>query len=284
MITVKNVDFTYPGQTRQALHGIDFQIHTGEIFGFLGPSGAGKSTIQKILIGILKQYEGSVQVLGKELRNVDSTYYEQIGVAFEFPNFYSRFTALENLSLFRSLYQSNTEEPLQLLARLDLEKHANSKVSEFSKGMKMRLNLCRALLNKPEVLFLDEPTSGLDPVNTKLVKDIIFEKKAEGKTILITTHNMSIAAEICDQVAFIVDGKVNLISSPKELMLSHNSREVRVEYRGANGLLHQDFALEGLSNNSSFMKLLQEQQIETIHTQEASLEEIFIQVTGRKLA
>jgi fluoroquinolone transport system ATP-binding protein len=284
MITVKNVDFTYPGQTKQALQGINFHIKAGEIFGFLGPSGAGKSTIQKILIGILKQYKGSVQVLGQELRNVDSTYYEQIGVAFEFPNFYSRFTAIENLSLFRSLYQSNTEEPRQLLTRLDLEKHANFKVSEFSKGMKMRLNLCRSLLNKPEVLFLDEPTSGLDPVNTKLVKDIIFQKKAEGKTILITTHNMSIAAEICDQVAFIVDGKVNLISSPKELMLSHNSREVRVEYRGPDRLLHQDFALEGLSQNTSFLKLLQEQQIETIHTQEASLEEIFIQVTGRKLA
>jgi len=284
MISVQNVGFTYPGQTVRAIHDINFQIKAGEIFGFLGPSGAGKSTIQKILIGILKRYEGSVQVLGQELREAGSAYYEQIGVAFEFPNFYSRFTALENLSLFRSLYESNTEEPRQLLARLDLEKHANAKVSEFSKGMKMRLNLCRALLNQPEVLFLDEPTSGLDPVNTKLVKDIILEKKAEGKTVLITTHNMNIAAELCDQVAFIVDGQVKLISSPKELMLSHNSKQIRVEYRHARELIHQDFALQGLGQNASFIKLLQEKQIETIHTQEASLEEIFIQVTGRKLA
>ncbi|WP_442604001.1 ATP-binding cassette domain-containing protein [Paenibacillus sp. KN14-4R] len=283
MIEVKQLTFTYPGNKEPALKGLDFSIPQGEIFGFLGPSGAGKSTTQKILIGILKQYEGQVSVMGKQLRDVKSEYYETIGVAFEFPNFYSRFTALENLSLFRSLYSGETEEPEHLLKMVELEKYANTKVSDFSKGMKMRLNLCRALLNKPDILFLDEPTSGLDPVNEKKVKDIILGMKAAGKTILITTHNMKAADEICDRVAFIVDGGISLIDSPRELKVRHGKRMLRVEYREDLQVKHADFNLEGIGANELFLKLLQDQSIETMHTQEASLEDIFIEVTGRSL-
>ncbi|WP_146908273.1 ATP-binding cassette domain-containing protein, partial [Bacillus paralicheniformis] len=134
MIEVSGLRFTYPGQKMPVLKGIDFSIQKGEIFGFLGPSGAGKSTIQKILIGILKQYEGRVSVMGKELSQADSSFYEKIGVAFEFPNFYQRLTALENLNLFRSLYASETEEPETLLALTGLEEYGRTKVSAYSKG------------------------------------------------------------------------------------------------------------------------------------------------------
>lgn len=284
MLDVKSLTFTYPGAVAPTLKGIDFHIDQGEIFGFLGPSGAGKSTTQRILMGILKQYGGQVTVMGRPLHQASTSYYERIGVAFEFPNFYSRFTALENLSLFRSLYSGKTEEPMMLLTKLGLEDAANRRVSDYSKGMKMRLNLCRALLHKPDILFLDEPTSGLDPVNTKLVKELLLEQKREGKTILISTHNMHIAEELCERVAFVVDGTIPLIDSPRNLMLRGGSKKVRVEYKEEPGKrCSADFELAGLARNEQFQKLLQGNTIETMHTLEASLEDIFVQTTGRQL-
>lgn len=283
MIEVKHLSFTYPGKIEPTVKDLHVSIQSGEVFGFLGPSGAGKSTTQKILIGILKQYQGSAQVLGQEVRRAGNQYYEQIGVAFEFPNFYSRFTALENLSFFRSMYTKKTLDPKLLLERMNLLPFADTKVADFSKGMKMRLNLCRALLHEPELLFLDEPTSGLDPVNAKKVKDLILELKKEGKTILITTHNMHTAEEICDRVAFIVDGEIRLIDSPRELKVRKGRKSVRIEHRNGTEISHTDFDLDSIGCNPAFLDLLRSHTIETIHSQEASLEDIFIEITGRKL-
>lgn len=283
MIHVQDLIYRYPDKKEPTIQGINVQIGTGEIFGFLGPSGAGKSTLQKILIGVLKGYEGKVNVLGQEVKKSGSTFYEKIGVAFEFPNFYNKFSAIENLSFFASLYASDTENPMDLLTVVGLEQHAHVKVAHFSKGMKMRLNLCRALINKPELLFLDEPTSGLDPRNAQLVKELITEQTKKGKTVIITTHNMHIAEEICDRVAFIVDGKVSVIDSPRELKLSRGEKAVRVEYRRWNGLKTKEFRLDGIGRNEAFWRLLREEQVETIHTQETTLEQVFIDVTGRLL-
>ncbi|WP_435924596.1 ABC transporter ATP-binding protein [Paenibacillus sp. DYY-L-2] len=283
MIEVKQLQFSYPDQKERTLQGLDFAIPQGEVFGFLGPSGAGKSTTQKILIGVLKSYVGSVKVMGKEIREAGPDYYERIGVAFEFPNFYTKFTSLENLNLFRSLYAGPTEEPQRLLELVDLGHAANMKVSQLSKGMKMRLNFCRAILNDPDILFLDEPTSGLDPVNAQRMKDLILERKAAGKTVLITTHNMHAAEEICDRVAFIVDGQIKLIDSPRELKLREGKRSIRVEYRDKAAIRHADYSLDGLGENEHFLKLMRENSIETIHSMESSLERIFLDVTGRKL-
>lgn len=283
MIHVQQLTFTYPGKKEPTIKGIDFQIGTGEIFGFLGPSGAGKSTVQKILIGLLKNYQGQVTVLGEELRETKHDYYEQIGVAFEFPNFYSRLTAIENLSLFASLYRKKTADPLELLDQVGLLQDAHTKVNDFSKGMKMRLNLCRALLNQPDILFLDEPTSGLDPVNAKVVKDILFQWKAANKTVILTTHNMSAAEELCDRTAFIVDGHIRLIDSPQALKIKYGKKSVRIGYREENEQKISEFSLDHLGYNQAFLQLLNSRTIETMHTIEPSLEEIFIQVTGREL-
>lgn len=283
MIDVQNLKFTYPGRIEPTIQSMDFNISKGEIFGFLGPSGAGKSTTQKILIGVLKGYQGSVKVLDKEIKAIGPDYYERIGVAFEFPNFYSKFSVLENLKLFRSLYAGQTVNPKRLLEQVGLEKAANIRVSQLSKGMKMRLNFCRAILNDPDILFLDEPTSGLDPVNAKQMKDLILEKKKEGKTVLITTHNMQAAEELCDRVAFIVDGQIKLIDSPRELKLRKGQQRVIVEYRKDGELISKAFPQEGLGGNDSFLSLIRNYPIETIHSQEASLEQIFIEVTGREL-
>jgi len=284
MIQVERLQFTYPGASARTLHGLTFSIPEGEVFGFLGPSGAGKSTTQKILIGALKRYEGEAKVFGKEIREAGSDYYERIGVAFEFPNFYQKFTALENLKLFQSLYAGKTEDPRTLLARVGLEDAAQRKVSQLSKGMKMRLNFCRAILHRPELLFLDEPTSGLDPVNAKMMKDLILEQKAAGATVIITTHNMQAAEELCDRVAFIVDGQIKLIDSPRDLKLRMGERRIRVEYRDGNERKAELFGMDGIGENERFLQLLREYPIETVHSRETTLEQIFIDVTGRTLA
>lgn len=283
MIDVQNLYFTYPGRKEPTIKDVNFNVKKGEIFGFLGPSGAGKSTIQKIIIGILKGYQGHVQVMGKDINKSNADYYEKIGVCFELPNLYMKFTALENLSFFRSLYEGKTNDPMQLLESVGLGEHANVKVSNYSKGMKMRLNFCRAFLNQGELIFLDEPTSGLDPINARLVKEIILQKQQEGKTILITTHNMNVAEEICDRVAFIVDGQVALIDKPRSLKLQYGKKLVRLEYVKNNRNQVEEFPLENIGESLRFLEILKSEQIERMHTQEATLEDIFIQVTGQKL-
>lgn len=301
MLEVRNLRFAYPngrhGKTydprfpapraenrgKQVLHGLNFTIAQGEIFGFVGPSGSGKSTTQKILIKLLDGFEGEVTVLGRDLRHWQSDYYEQIGVSFELPNHYQKLTALENLQLFRALYHTPTTEPQQLLALVGLEQDADTSVAKFSKGMQMRLNFARALLHNPKVLFLDEPTSGLDPVNARKIKEIILDYKRRGTTIFLTTHDMKVADDLCDRVAFIVDGAIQLIDSPRSLKLQHGRRNVQVEYHQNGHLAQQLFPLEELGSNEEFLTLLRIYPVETIHTQEATLEEIFIEVTGRNL-
>lgn len=283
MIDVQNLSYTYPGRTERAVKGISFSVAAGEIFGFLGPSGAGKSTTQKILTGLLKGYQGEVTVLGKPLPTWRADYYEQIGVSFELPNHFQKLSALENLNYFRSLYAGDTEDPLKLLALVGLAADANTRVGQFSKGMQMRLNFVRALLHKPKLIFLDEPTSGMDPVNARTIREIVRRLKQAGCTIFLTTHSMQVADELCDRVAFMVDGQIAALDSPRAMKIQHGERRVRVEW-GHNGhTQQQEFALDGLAENAAFLHALR-QPIETIHSKEATLEDIFVQVTGRALA
>jgi fluoroquinolone transport system ATP-binding protein len=285
MFNVSNLTYTYPGSAKAAVQGVDFRIEKGEVFGFLGPSGAGKSTTQKILIKLLRGYAGDISVFDKPLNSWNDSYYERVGVAFELPNHYRKLTGLENLNLFRSLYSGPTLDPMELMESVGLKEDANLRVGNYSKGMQMRLNFVRALLHQPELLFLDEPTTGLDPVNGRNVKDIIRAQKAAGRTVFLTTHDMYVADDLCDRVAFIVDGKIAIIDSPRNLKLRHGKRNVRVEYHKGEGPLQQaDFPIDGLGDNADFTDLLRREQIETIHTQEATLEDIFVETTGRRLA
>ena len=176
-IEVENLSFRYPSAKGDTIREIDFSVEQGEVFGFLGPSGAGKSTLQKILTGTLREYRGSVRVFGIEMKRRRSDYYQHIGVDFEFPNFYGKFTARENLRYFASLYAGETADPMALLERVGLHRDADKRVDSFSKGMKMRLGFVRALLHDPALLFLDEPTSGLDPANARVLKGMIREER-----------------------------------------------------------------------------------------------------------
>lgn len=283
MIEVQDLSYTYPRASEPAVRGLQFAIQPGEIFGFLGPSGAGKSTTQKILIGLLKGYQGQITLLGKELRTWGPDYYEQIGVSFELPNHYQKLTALENLNYFRSLYSGPTHEPQTLLDMVGLNDAGNTPVGQFSKGMQMRLNFVRALLHRPRLVYLDEPTSGLDPVNARRIKEIIREQQAAGTTFFLTTHDMTTADELCDRVAFIIDGQIKLIDAPRALKLRYGERKVRIEYHLNSHVETQDFALDGLGSNDDFLRLLRQHEVQTIHTQETTLEQIFIQATGRRL-
>jgi len=283
MLQVKDLIFTYPKTAEPALKGLNFSIEPGEIFGFLGPSGAGKSTTQKILIGLLRGYQGEISVFGKDLKTWQSDYYERVGISFESPTHFLKLTALENLTYFRALYSGETQPPQTLLELVGLANDGNLLVSQFSKGMKNRLSVARSLLHNPELLFLDEPTAGLDPVNARRIKDLIKAQREAGKTIFLTTHDMVIADELCDRVAFIIDGQIKLIDQPRALKLRYGQARVRLEYQDGNGLERREFPLDGLGENTEFLTLLRTYQVQTLHTLEATLEDVFIQATGREL-
>jgi len=282
-LNIQNLEFTYPKAERKAINNVSFHIKKGEIFGFLGPNGAGKSTTQKVIIGLLKGYKGNVDLLGKNLNNWRTDLYEHIGVCFELPNHYQKLTAFENLELFSSFYKNKTIDLHELLQMVDLDKDANQRVGSFSKGMKTKLNFARALLNNPQMLFLDEPTTGLDPVSARQIKNIILEKKKEGTSIFLTTHNMTDADELCSRVGFMVEGALVLIESPKDLKLRHGKKLVKVEYLNNGDLAREEFTLADLGSNNTFFSLLNSGRVQTIHTEEATLDDVFIKVTGRQL-
>lgn len=280
MIKIKNLNFTYKNQIKPALINLNFEINKGEIFGFLGPSGAGKSTTQKILYKLLPGYSGEAKILDKEIRDWDQNLYKKIGVGFELPNHYLKLSALENLNFFAGFYPKCLPA-MELLEMVGLEKDANKKVNDFSKGMKMRLNFIRSFMHNPEIIFLDEPTSGLDPGNSKIVKEIIKNLKQQGKTIFITTHQMHDAEEICDTVAFLVNGEIKAMDSPENLKLKHSKNLVKIKLKGFSQ--EYQYMLQNLGHNQDFIDLIKQNQIESIHSMEAGLDEIFIELTGTSL-
>lgn len=283
MIIANDLIFTYPKTNKLAVNKVNFHIDKGEIFGFLGPSGAGKTTTQKLIIGLLRGYRGHINVLGKERNKWSKDFFEDIGVAFDFPNLYLKLTAKENLDLIGSYYKNTKSDIDNLLDRVGLLKDKDKKVEGFSKGMKMRLNFIRALIHSPKLLFFDEPTSGLDPVNAKSIKDIILELKGQGKTIFLTTHNMTVAEQLCDRIALIVDGSIKVIDTPKNLMIKNGRNTIKLEYVEGNRLNTKEYELDTINSNSEFLKIIQTKKIKTIHSGEATLEDVFIDLTGRKL-
>lgn len=284
VIDVAGLHMTYPKATEAAVRGMDFSVPRGEIFGFLGPSGAGKSTTQKILTGLLYGYQGTARLWGRSPARWGSELYRHVGVSFELPNHYRKLTALENLRFFAALHDRPTRDPMELLDMVGLAPAAHTRVGAFSKGMAMRLGFVRALLHDPALLFLDEPTSGLDPSNARTVRDIVVDLRSQGKTVFLTTHDMPTADELCDRVAFVVDGRIVAIDSPRELKVARSRRQVTVEYRDHDGTVGTaEFALDGLGDNPDFQRVLRERKVETVHSQEADLDDVFVETTGRSL-
>ncbi len=280
MIQVSNLSFSYTKQP--FISNMNFSVSKGEIFGFLGPSGAGKSTLQKILIGMLRTYQGSAMVNGIECKERTKHFYEDIGVDFEFSTMYEKLTAKENLQFFSSLYEKKPRPIEILLNMVGLEHDADKRVADYSKGMKSRLNFIKALLHDPLLLCLDEPTSGLDPANSRMMKDMILEEKAKGKTILLTTHNMQDATELCDRVAFIVGGKICALDSPHNLIMSKGAATVTYTWF-ENGEHSANCSLEHLSSDKRLKDLIAGNRLQSIHSSEPTLNDIFMDITGRTL-
>ncbi|TAH64248.1 MAG: ABC transporter ATP-binding protein [Anaerolineaceae bacterium] len=277
--SVEKLHYKYPNSKEDTIKGISFDIKEGEIFGLLGPSGAGKSTTQKILIKLLEGYSGNIQYFGKDLKAIGNSFYEEVGVGFEMPVHFSKMTALENMKFFSGFYKkiANVQE---LMERVGLWEHRNVRVGNYSKGMKVRLNFVRAMLNNPRVLFIDEVTNGLDPKNARIVKDIISEYRNQGGTVFLSTHLMNDVEQLCDRIAFCVNGNLYDVSTPRDLKLKYGKREVKIEYKEEKETASAVFPLEGIGMNDAFQNILKSKEIETIHSGETSMEDIFIIVTG----
>lgn len=282
MIKVEGLCHDYVGKGEYAVSDVSFTIERGEIFGFLGPNGAGKSTVQNIMTGLLDLQKGSVTYDGLSVRDLTPSFFNRVGVSFEQPNVYLRLTGLENLEHFSGLFSVPTLDPMVLLERMGLRDEARKRAGEYSKGMRQRLTLARALINQPDILFLDEPTGGLDPSAAASMRDLILEQKERGATVFLTTHNMYLAEELCDRVAFLESGRIVAMDSPSNLKLKHGQHAVSVEYADDGGLASRTFELDN-EGKQAFTDFIAQVEPLTIHSQEATLEQIFIKLTGRGL-
>ena len=281
MIEVKDLTFSY-GKDKQVLHGLNFSVKDGEIFGFLGPNGSGKSTTQKILTGILKGHGGAVSLFGQDIRNSHTQeFFQKIGVLFEFPYLYTNLSALDNLHYFASFYPAEqTRNAEELLEELEFKKDFLKKpVSSYSKGMRQRVSMARALISNPKLLFLDEPTSGLDPAGAVLFRKIIEKERKKGTTVFLTTHNMLDADLLCDRVAFISNGNIVALDTPRNLKEKNSNRSIVIDYLYQGKREEQTIEAPELKAGIPFVY----DELISVHSQEPTLEDMFIQYTGRGL-
>jgi ABC-2 type transport system ATP-binding protein len=280
-IQVQNISYSYGDL--EAVKGISFDVSPGEILGFLGPNGAGKSTTIKMLTGQLTPRSGVARILDMEVTRDNPEAQARIGVCFEEKNLYLNMSGRENLSFFASLFGMKNLDVDALLRKVGLGDRGADRVGGYSKGMRQRLMMARALVNRPEVLFLDEPTAGLDPVSSKAIRALIKEEAGRGAAVLLTTHDMMEADELSDRVAFINEGKLYTIDTPENLKLQYGSRSVKVRFREEVGVREETVELDTAETGERLKEAVAAKGLMTIHTEEATLENIFIQMTGRRL-
>ncbi len=208
------------GEVR-AVDGVSFDVDGGEIFGLLGPNGAGKTTLIRLLAGVLTPDAGSAQVLGLDPVTDGPAVRSRCGVLTESPAVYERLTARQNLSFAADVFGVSAPDVAprvdDLLARFSLQDRADEPVGGFSKGMKQRLALARALIHDPELLFLDEPTAGLDPVASRQVHDLVLALRDEGRTVVLCTHHLVEAEALCDRVGVLAKGRLIALGTVREL-------------------------------------------------------------------
>jgi len=209
-IETKKLTKTYKSRLAgkvNVVDNLDLTVEEGEIFGFLGPNGAGKTTTIKMLLGIIYPTSGEGYVLGKEIGDMDV--HRVISYLPERPYYYEHMTGMELLKFYGSLFGINDREKFQkLLEKVNLASDASKTISQYSKGMQQRIGLAQSLLNDPKLLFLDEPTGGLDPIAHTEIRDLILNFRDEGRTVFISSHELSEVERICDRVAIINYGKI----------------------------------------------------------------------------
>jgi ABC-type multidrug transport system ATPase subunit len=278
-------ELTYRYGKLVAVDHISFDVAEGEILGFLGPNGAGKSTTVKMLTGQLRPNGGTATLLGLDVTRYPKKVQAQIGVCFEITNLYEAMTGLDNLILFARLFGVQNFDAPAVLARVGLDGRGNDRVETYSKGMKQRLMMGRALVNQPRILFLDEPTEGLDPTSAASIRSIILEERSRGATVFLTTHDMMEADKLSDRVAFINQGQIVALDTPRALKQRYGERRLRAEVVATGGgVATREIVLDQPETPAQIEALFKQEQVVTVHSAEATLEQIFIDITGRGLA
>lgn len=259
----------------KAISSLTFEVNKGEILGFLGPSGSGKTTTINILTGQLTPDQGQSSILGKSSTKLNEEDLTNIGLITENSGYYEKLSLYDNLLFFAKLYDVPQGDLDDLMKRVGLYDRRKTLAEKLSTGMKQRMLLVRAIINKPQVLFLDEPTSGLDPSTSQSIHELIKELQAEGTTIFLTTHDMHEATILCDKIVLLNKGQIVEAGTPSDLIQKYNTaKRVKITYQS------------GEENYLSFSELGQVSQIDdilTIHSCEPTLEDVFIQLTGGKL-
>jgi ABC-2 type transport system ATP-binding protein len=281
-IVVEHLRYRYGD--RLAVDDINFQVGRQEVLGFLGPNGAGKSTTVKVLTGQLRPQEGHITVLGMDISRDMKKVQARMGVCFEQPNLYEQMSAIENLELFARLFEVKNFDGYALLNEVGLSGREKERVGNYSKGMRQRLMVARSLVNRPEILFLDEPTSGLDPVSSDSIRNLILKERERGATVFLTTHDMWEADRLCDRVAFLNQGKISALDTPHQLKQTYGRRSLVAEVANNGQLEKRVLVLDRPETPEAVRQLFSREQVVTVHSQEATLEDIFLQLTGRRLS
>lgn len=259
----------------KAISSLTFEVNKGEILGFLGPSGSGKTTTINILTGQLIPDRGQSSILGKSSTNLNEEDLANIGLITENSGYYEKLSLYDNLLFFAKLYDVPQGDLDDLMKRVGLYDRRKTLAEKLSTGMKQRMLLVRAIINKPQVLFLDEPTSGLDPSTSQSIHELIKELQAEGTTIFLTTHDMHEATILCDKIVLLNKGQIVEAGTPSDLIQKYNTdKRVKITYQSGK---------EDYLSFSELGQVSQTDDILTIHSCEPTLEDVFIQLTGGKL-
>ena len=278
-IDVEKLSRTFNGL--KAVDDVSFSVEGGEIFGFLGHNGAGKTTTIRMLSGQLLPTSGRAQVAGCDVITEQRRLKPLIGVVSEHQNLYERMSGRENLEFAVRLYDQDVHRVNETLKQVDLLDRAKDNVRTYSNGMKQRLLIARALLHRPQIIFLDEPTRGLDPVVGREIRRLILDLSQQGVTIFLTTHYMEEADQLCSRVAFLSEGRMVALDTPKNLKVAHGLNSVKVTFENGESL---SIDLNDPDAGKQLEQLVNAGQVRTLHTAEATLEEVFIQMAGRELS
>lgn len=266
---------------RKVLDNISIDIKKGEIFGLLGPSGAGKTTLIKILTGQLKADNGNSVINSKDSQKLTGTDYSGFGIMMDNFGVYERLSCFENLKVFARIYNIGNDKINEALAGVGLADAGKTPAQNLSKGMKSRLHLARVFMINPDILFLDEPTSGLDPATADEIQKMILGEKEKGKTVFLTTHTMSEAEKLCDNIALLNEGKIVEYGSPDEICRRYNHQK-RIRIHLSDGTERE--IPHDADSAEIVAELLRNGTAETIHTTEPDLETVFMELTGKELS
>jgi ABC-2 type transport system ATP-binding protein len=278
MISAKSLTKHY-GDIR-AVDGIDFTVARGEIFSLLGHNGAGKTTTIRMLTCRIKPTSGEAEVAGFSCAAAPDRIKPHINLVSQDQNLYERMSGRDNLAFFARMYGAPAGRVAELLQIVGMTEVAGRRVKTYSGGMKQRLLVARALVNKPDVLFLDEPTAGLDPASAKEVRTLIKDLSHNGTTVFLTTHYMEEADQLSDRVAFLARGKIVALDTPRELKLRYGQRTAMVLLQDRS---EQKIALGSADDAGRLAAWMRDGKVLTVHSQEGTLEDVFIALAGRAL-